>query len=147
MREKASFACICFLHWNQKVNHKIWPKKMMKQNNVGKLGRRITLSQRFKFVTNRTMPYEDILSGIPQGMILASLFFIMMLSDNNRETLQSIVRCFTKDIRVSRKMISDKQRCKKLMVYWWAKVKLMEFIQDKFEEISHGIHNYTLMTQ
>lgn len=90
---------------------------MMKQNNVGKLGRRITLSQRFKFVTNRTMPYEDILSGIPQGMILASLFFIMMLSDNNRETLQSIVRCFTKDIRVSRKMISDKQRCKKLMVY------------------------------
>lgn len=39
-------------------------------------------NRKFKLVVNRTMSGEDILLGVPQGMVLASvLFFFVMISD------------------------------------------------------------------
>ena len=44
---------------------------------------------------------QNVMSGVPQGTVLASLFFIIMISDIDDNILGSIVRLFTDDTKVS----------------------------------------------
>lgn len=57
-------------------------------------------------MAKRTMPVEeDVLSGVPQGTVLASILFVIMVSDNDREVKENIVRCSADDTSVNIKII------------------------------------------
>lgn len=52
-------------------------------------------------VANGTVPdEEDILSQVPQGIVLTSVLFMIMISDIDREIKYSIVHCFADDTKV-----------------------------------------------
>ena len=79
---------------------------------------------------------------MPQGTVLASIFFIIMISDIDENLKNSIVRLFADDTRVSAK-IRTKEDMELLQrdldaVYRWADENVMEFNENKFEKMSHG---------
>ena len=79
---------------------------------------------------------------MPQGTVLASIFFIIMISDIDENQKNSIVRLFADDTRVSAK-IRTKKDMELLQrdldaVYSWAEENVMEFNEGKFERMSHG---------
>ena len=47
---------------------------------------------------------QDVISGVPQGTVLASIFFIVMISDIDEGLRNSIIRLFADDTRVSAKI-------------------------------------------
>ena len=86
--------------------------------------------------------YEEVISGVPQGTVLASIFFIIMISDIDENLKNSIVRIFADDTRVSAK-IRTKEDMELLQrdldtIYSWAEENIMEFNEGKFERMSHG---------
>ena len=88
---------------------------------------------------------NDVLSGVPQGTVLAAILFVIMISDIDEDVKRSIVRSFADDTRVSLKIQSeeDKTALQKYLdtIYAWAKENLMEFNENKFEQMSHGEAN------
>ena len=85
---------------------------------------------------------QKVISGVPQGTVLASIFFIIMISDIDENLKNSIVRLFADDTRVSAK-IRTKEDMELLQrdleeVYSWAEKNAMEFNENKFEKMSHG---------
>ena len=79
---------------------------------------------------------------MPQGTVLASIFFIIMISDIDENLKNSIVRLFADDTRVSAK-IKSKEDMELLQsdleaIYEWADCNLMQFNEEKFERMSHG---------
>lgn len=44
---------------------------------------------------------EDVLSGVPQGMVLASVLFMIMVPDIDKEKKGSLLHCFADNNRVS----------------------------------------------
>ena len=55
---------------------------------------------------------EDVLSGVPQGTVLAALLFIIMLSNIDEDIKECIVRCFADDTRVSKKIEKEEDKKK-----------------------------------
>ncbi len=45
----------------------------------------------------------DVMSGVPQGTVLAAVLFIIMISDIDENVLKCMVRSFADDTRVSKK--------------------------------------------
>ena len=85
---------------------------------------------------------QEVISGVPQGTVLASIFFIIMISDIDENLKNRIVRLFADDTRVSAK-IRTKEDMELLQqdleeVYSWAERNAMEFNEGKFEKMSHG---------
>ena len=83
-----------------------------------------------------------MVSGVPQGTVLASIFFIIMILDIDKNLKNSVVRLFADDTRISAK-IRTKEDMEMLQqdldaVYGWAEKNLMEFNESKFEKMSHG---------
>ena len=68
---------------------------------------------------------NDVLSGVPQGTVLAAILFVIMISDIDEDVKRSIVRSFADDTRVSLKIQSeeDKNMLQKDLdtIYAWAK--------------------------
>ena len=50
---------------------------------------------------------EHVLSGVPQGTVLAAILFVIMISDIDDNVKKCIVRSFADDIRVNIKINSD----------------------------------------
>merc|ERR1712105_211378 len=62
-------------------------------------------NRKFTVVANNVKSNEDeVTSGVPQGTVLAALFFIIMISDIDENVKASIVRCFADDTRTSKKI-------------------------------------------
>ena len=85
---------------------------------------------------------HKVISGVPQGTVLASILFIIMISDIDDDIKNSISRLFADDTKVSAKIRTyedtlllqqDLDR-----IYKWADENLMEFNENKFEQMSHG---------
>ena len=129
-----------------KVNHKILLEKIVKHKIKGKIGRWILefLSNRkYKVVANgETSELQEVISGVPQGTVLAAILFVIMISDIDEEVEKSIVRSFADDTRTSLKIRTevDKETLQRDLekIYKWARDNLMEFNESKFEQMTHG---------
>ena len=83
----------------------------------------------------------NVLSGVPQGTVLAAILFVIMISDIDENIKECILRSFADDTRVSKKIICNED--KNLMqedlksIYKWANDNKMEFNVGKFEQIVH----------
>ena len=129
-----------------KVNHEILLQKVLKHKIKGKIGiwlQEFLNNRKYRVVANGEMSdVNDVLSGVPQGTVLAAILFIIMISDIDENVKRSIVRSFADDTRVSLKIQSeeDKNLLQKDLdaIYGWAKENLMEFNENKFEQMSHG---------
>ena len=83
-----------------------------------------------------------VMSGVPQGTVLAAILFVIMISDIDENVKMCILRSFADDTRVSKKVKcnEDKQQMQEDLrsIYDWAKDNKMEFNAKKFEQIIHG---------
>ena len=62
-------------------------------------------NRKYRVLANGMMSEEqEVISGVPQGTVLASIFFIIMISDIDENLKNSIVRLFADDTRVSAKI-------------------------------------------
>ena len=79
---------------------------------------------------------HDVLSGVPQGTVLASLFFIIMIADIDQNLENSVSRLFADDTKVSAKIKTQEDtECLQQdlnKIYTWADENLMEFNDNKF---------------
>ena len=129
-----------------KVDHSILMSKVIKHKIKGKLGRWIMEflnNRKFIVIANGTKSEpEDVLSGVPQGTVLAAILFIIMISDIDEKIKQCIVRCFADDTKVSNRIKTerDKKRMQEDLntVYKWAQDNSMTFNCNKFEQLSYG---------
>ena len=83
---------------------------------------------------------QEVVSGVPQGTVLASILFIIMISDIDESLKSSIVRLLADDTRMSAKIRTkeDEELLQQVLeaVYAWADENLMEFNENKFEKKS-----------
>ena len=129
-----------------KVDHSILLKKVIDHKIKGKVGlwiKNFLQDRKYRVVANGVMSEEqEVISGVPQGTVLASILFIIMISDIDEELRNSISRLFADDTKISAKIRTpeDTKRLQKDLdkVYKWADDNLMEFNEKKFEKISHG---------
>ena len=129
-----------------KVNHEILMKKIVKHKIKGKVAmwlKEFLYNRKFRVVANNVeSKEEEVTSGVPQGTVLAALLFIIMISDIDENTRESIVRCFADDTRNSKRI--EKEEDIILMqkdldsIYEWSNKNMMKFNIEKFEQISHG---------
>ena len=132
-----------------KVNHKILLQKLVKHKIKGKIGiwiKEFLSDRKYRVVANGEISEEqDVQSGVPQGTVLAAVLFVIMISDIDEEVKRSIVRCFADDTRNSLKIKTEED--KKDMqsdlnsIYKWAKRNMMEFNENKFEQMTCGKTN------
>ena len=129
-----------------KVDHNILLEKVKKQKIGGKLGLWISeflKGRKFRVVANGCMSREeDIISGVPQGTVLAAILFVIMISDIDENVKKCIVRSFADDTRVNKKISNenDKESMQKDLrsIYDWAEKNKMKFNESKFEQMAHG---------
>ena len=90
----------------------------------------------------RSMLKHDVLSGVLQGTVLASLFFIIMIADIDQNLENSVSRLIADDTKVSTEIKTQEDTdCLQQdlnRIYTWADDNLMEFNDNKFEKMSHG---------
>ncbi|MCP4252991.1 MAG: hypothetical protein GY775_06210, partial [Candidatus Scalindua sp.] len=100
-------------------------------------------NRKYRVIANGVMSDEhEIISGVPQGTVLASILFIIMISDIDDNLRNSISRLFADDTKVSAKIrtFGDTELLQQDLnkIYKWADENLMEFNENKFEQMSHG---------
>merc|ERR1711891_140292 len=116
------------------VVHNILLEKVKKHGIGGKIRRWIKeflRGRKFRVVANGSMSREeDVISGVPQGTVLAAILFVIMISDIDEDVRLSIIRCFADDTRVNKKIKTneDKELMQKDLdaVYRWAEKKRKE---------------------
>ena len=87
--------------------------------------------RKFRVVANGCMSREeDVISGVPQGTVLAATLFVIMISDIDEDVKMGIIRSFADDTRVNKKIKTneDKELMQKDLdaVYRWAEKKQNE---------------------
>ena len=90
-----------------KVNHDILRKNTNhgKKGKVGMWIKDFLFNRKYRVMADGVMSDEQkVISGVPQGTVLASIFFIIMISDIDENLKNSIVRLFADDMRVSAKI-------------------------------------------
>ena len=134
-----------------KVDHNILLKKVRNHGISGKLGKWIQSFlqyRKFRVVANGCISEEeDVVSGVPQGTVLAAILFVIMIADINENVKKCIVRSYADDTRVNNKINdeSDKEDMQKDLenIYKWASENKMQFNENKFEQMAHGSSNNT----
>ena len=129
-----------------KVNHKILIEKIVKHKIKGKIGiwlKEFLSNRKYRVVANGEMSeIQDVISGVPQGTVLAAILFVMMIADIDKEVMRSILRCFADDTRTSLKIKTQEDKIvlqKDLdSIYQWASENSMQFNENKFEQMTHG---------
>ena len=132
-----------------KVDHNILMRKVINHKIKGKVGhwiKEFLTDRKFKVIANGTISdSEDVLSGVPQGTVLAAILFIIMISDIDENVKACIVRCFADDTRVSKKIRDEEDKSKMQedldSIYKWAEDNIMKFNDNKFEQLNYGTLN------
>merc|ERR1712183_863055 len=118
-----------------KVDHNILLEKVKKHGIGGKIGRWIMEflnGRKFRVVANGYMSREDVISGVPQGTVLAAILFVIMISDIDEGVKNCLVRSFADDTRVNKKIgeeIDIKDTAKDLGVTATNDLKFKEHIE------------------
>ena len=85
-----------------KVNHDILLRKITNHGIKGKMGIWINdflFNRKYRVMANGMMSDEqEVISGVQQRTVLASIFFIIMISDIDENLKNSIVRLFADDM-------------------------------------------------
>ena len=85
---------------------------------------------------------EDVISGVPQGTVLAAILFVIMISGIDEDVKMCIIRSFADDTRINKKIKTnvDKELMQKDLdaIYRWAEKNKMKFNENKFEQMAHG---------
>eukprot|EP00116_Pleurobrachia_bachei_P000518 sb/3460780/ len=129
-----------------RVNH---TKLLQKLESCGIGG---TLHKWLKcFLTNRTQVVvvngklsapADVLSGVPQGTVLAALLFLIYMNDIPSAAQHSKIKLFVDDAKVHKRIASEHDRALLLedmeRIDEWAKRNSMEFNTSKFQLLHHG---------
>jgi len=84
---------------------------------------------------------QDVISGVPQGTVLATILFIIMIYGIDEDVRNSIMILFADYTTISAK-IKKEEDIEKLQqdlekVYNWVEENLTEFNKNKFEKTSH----------
>merc|ERR1712236_171133 len=134
-RERMDTVFLNFAKAFDKVDHNILLEKVKKYGIGGKIGRWIMeflRGRKFRVVANGCMSREEnVISGDPQGTVLAAILFVIMISDIDEDVKLSIIRGFADDTRVNKKIKTNKD--KELMqkdldaVYRWAEKNKVKF--------------------
>ena len=130
-----------------KVDHVILMQKVKKHGIGGKIGIWLTeflWDREFTVIANGKMSKSrTVKSGVPQGTVLAALLFVIMISDIDKDIIDSLVRSFADDTRVNkiiRKRIDITKMERDLkIIYKWAEDNKMKFNENKFEQMVHGV--------
>ena len=133
-----------------KVDHRIVLNKIQKLGIHGKVYQWIEsfLSNRYQSVTvNGTISEpQKVISGVPQGSVLGPIIFLILIGDIDDDILESIVKSFADDTRVTKgiRSIEDAIQLQKDLekVYQWTKRNNMLLNDVKFELLRHGIMDY-----
>ena len=71
---------------------------------IGKWIRSFLTNRKFRVVVNGCMSDEGkVMSGVPQGTVLAAILFVIMISDLDKIVKICILRSSAEDTRVSKK--------------------------------------------
>ncbi len=69
-------------------------------------------NRKYRVVANGVMSDEhEVISGVPQGTVLASILFIIIISDIDENIRKSISRLFADDTKVSAKIRTFEDSC------------------------------------
>merc|ERR1711915_134484 len=106
----------------------------------GKMGRWVQeflRERKFRVVANGQMSMEaDVVSGVPQGTVLAAVLFVIMIFDIDEKVLNCVVRSFADDARVNKVIKNEEDRVtlQKALdtIYEWARENEMKFNEMKF---------------
>ena len=52
----------------------------------------------------------DVISGVPQGTVLAAILFVIMISDIDENVKECILRSFADDTRASKKIVCNEDK-------------------------------------
>merc|ERR1712175_17942 len=105
-----------------KVNHHILIKKILKHKIKGKLIewiKNFLYNRKYCVVANGAISDKHkVISGVPQGTVLSSLFFIIMIADIDDNLKISISRLFADDKKINAKKKQKKTRscCNKTLI-------------------------------
>ncbi|CAL4076336.1 unnamed protein product [Meganyctiphanes norvegica] len=146
MRTRIDTIFLDFAKAFDKVNHEILLEKVANHKIKGKIGRwlqEFLNNRKYRVVANGEMSdVQDVLSGVPQGTVLAAVLFVIMISDIDKNVKSSIVRLFADDTKISLKIKHEEDKIKLQkdidIIYDWANKNLMQFNENKFEQMSHG---------
>merc|ERR1712121_59562 len=100
-------------------------------------------NRKYRVIVNGEKSEEqDVMSGVPQGTVLAAILFLIMIGDIDKDIISCIVSCFADDTRNSKQIRTEKD--KKAMqddlnrIYQWAERNVIKFNEKKFEQMSWG---------
>ena len=129
-----------------KINISILLQKLKKLGVGGKIGRWIgnfLIGRKQRVSVNRKLSESsDIISGVPQGTILAPVLFLIYISDIGDKITHSSLISYADDSKTSKiikcKVDGEFLQCDLLKLFTWTEENLMTFNVDKFEVLRIG---------
>ena len=129
-----------------KINVSILLNKLKKLGIGGNIGKWIAKfligrKQRVR-INGQYSSNSDIVSGVPQGTILAALLFLVYISDINEKINESTLVSYADDSKMF-KRVKNLEQCEQLQsnintIFKWTDENLMTFNTDKFEVLRIG---------
>ena len=137
-----------------KVDHGILLHKLKALGITGHLGiwffNFLTRRSHFVRLPGAISGDSPVLSGVPQGIVLGPLLFLIMLADIYKDISESNLISFADDTRIYSKTI-DATDCDTLQqdlnhVYDWASINNMFFNAQKFYYVSFSPNKYSSLS-
>jgi len=118
-------------------------KKLGIGGNIGKWLGNFLLERKQRVSVNKHLSKpSDIISGVPQGTILAPLLFLVYISDIGDNIKTSTLTSYADDSKTSKIIISladgQELQCDLNRLFTWTEENLMTFNVDKFEVLRIG---------
>ena len=115
--------------------------------NIAKWIANFLINRKQKVVINKeSSQWSEVKSGVPQGTILAALFFLIYISDIGESVKNSSLLSYADDSKMKKiiKSVEDGEKLQKDLdnVFKWTDENLVEFNLTKFEILRIGKQEY-----